>query len=82
MLRWSQMWRWHFRYTATIELTHNPAGTEGDAKLLGNELERKIREIRLDDGYRVAGVKVEFIKEENDVHLEDEGKGGRGEQAR
>jgi hypothetical protein len=64
------MWRWHFRYKATIELTHNPTGDSRDAKRLGGELERGIRQIQLTGGYRIAGVKVEFEPEDDHVHLE------------
>jgi hypothetical protein len=54
---------------ATIELTHNPAGDSADAKRLGNEIERAIRQIPLPDGYRVAGVKVQFEPEDDSKHL-------------
>ncbi len=74
MLRWSQMWRWHFRYQATIELTHNPVSTTGDGERLGKALETAIRQIKLPEGYRVAGVKVEFKKKDDNVHLENDRK--------
>jgi hypothetical protein len=74
MRRWSYMWRWHFRYKAEIELTHNPTGDTRDAKRLQGEIERGIRKIQLTEGYRIAGVNVKFMPEDDDVHLAEEGK--------
>jgi hypothetical protein len=70
MWRWHLMWRWHFRYTATIELKRNPSGSADDIELLREELEDRIEDIELPNGYRIAKVKVQFVSEPDDKHLE------------